>query len=101
MGNFSLHGTVTTAERGREFWRGVLCAGGLTVLPRWTLDPVAGIGEHEAKIPDELVAAFCRLADQLAMPLSSVLLTDLAKVLSALSGERRVCTLYALESRTP
>ncbi len=101
MGNFSLHGTVTTAERGREFWRGVLCAGGLTVLPRWTLDPVAGIGEHEAKIPDELVAALGRLADQLAMPLSSVLLTAHAKVLGALSGEREVCTGYALELGSP
>ena len=28
--------TVTAAEHGREFWRGVLLAGGFTVLPRWT-----------------------------------------------------------------
>src|SRR6266403_1761469 len=52
------HGeTVTTAERGREFWRGVLLAGGFTVLPRCTLEPVPGVGEHEARIPDELGAA--------------------------------------------
>ncbi len=97
------HGdTVTTAERGREFWRGVLLAGGFTVLPRWTLEPVPGLGEHEARIPDELGAALRRLADELAAPLSSVLLTAHAKVLGALSGEREVSTGYAaVEGRSP
>src|SRR5688572_23789095 len=80
--------TVTTAGRGREFWRGVLLAGGFTALPRWTLDRVPGVGEHEAPIPDELVAALRRLAGELAVPFSSVLLTAHAKVLGALSGER-------------
>src|SRR5947209_14831414 len=104
MSNISLRDgdTVTTAERGREFWRGVLLAGGFTVLPRWTLDPVPGVGEHEARIPDELMAALRRLADELAVPLSSVLLTAHAKVLGALSGEREVSTGYAaLEGRSP
>src|SRR5437016_3519619 len=97
------HGdTVTTAERGREFWRGVLLAGGFTVLPRWTLEPVPGVGEHEARIPDELMAALRRLADGLAAPLSSVLLTAHAKVLGALTGEREVSTGYAaIEGRSP
>src|SRR5437899_2665306 len=97
------HGdTVTTAERGREFWRGVLLAGGFTVLPRWTLDPVPGRGEHEARIPDELMAALRRLADELAAPLSSVLLTAHVKVLGALSGEREVSSGYAaVEGRSP
>src|SRR6266581_2804509 len=94
--------TVTYAERGREFWRGVLLAGGFTVLPRWTLDPVPGVGEHEARIPDELMAALRRLADELAVPLSSVLLTAHAKVLGALSGEHEVSTGYAaMEGRSP
>src|SRR2546427_4485056 len=94
--------TVTTAERGREFWRGVLLAGGFTVLPRWTLDPVPGVGEHEARISDELMAALRRLADELAVPLSSVLLTAHAKVLGALSGEREGSTGYAaVEGRLP
>lgn len=101
MGNLSLHSTVTTAERDREFWRSVLLAGGLTTLPRWTLDPVAGVGEHEARIPDKLVAALHRLADELAVPLGSVLLTAHAKVLAALSGEREVCTGYAMEAGSP
>src|SRR2546427_1202842 len=103
MSNSSLRDpdTVTAAERGREFWRGVLLAGGFTALPRWTLEPVAGVGEHEARIPDELVAALCRPADELAVPLSSVLLTAHAKVLGALSGEREVSTGYAVEGRPP
>src|SRR5881296_3644191 len=94
--------TVTPAERGREFWRGVLLAGGFIALPRWTLEPVPGVGEHEARIPDELVAAVRRLADELAVPLSSVLLTAHAKVLGALSGEREVSTGYAaMQGRSP
>ena len=31
------------AEADREFWRGVLVAGGFTAIPRWTFDPAAGI----------------------------------------------------------
>src|SRR5437867_6789136 len=93
---------VTTAARGREFWRGVLLAGGFTAVPRWTLVPVPGVGKHEARVPDELVAALRRLADELAVPLSSVLLTAHAKVLGALSGEREVSTGYAaMQGRSP
>src|SRR5437879_7944741 len=103
MGNISLRDpdTVTTAERSREFWRGVLLAGGFTAVPRWTLDPVAGVGEHEASIPDELVAALRRLANDLAVPLNSVLLTAHAKVLGALSGEGEVCTGYTVKLGSP
>src|SRR5213594_4231937 len=104
MSNISLRDpdTVTAAESGREFWRGVLLAGGFIALPRWTLDPVIGVGEHEVRIPDELMAALRRLADELAVPLSSVLLTAHAKVLGALSGEREVSTGYAaVDGRSP
>ena len=79
---------------GREFWRGALVAGGFTAIPRWTFDPAMGTAEHEAKIPDDLIAALRRLADELDVPLSSVLLAAHAKVLSALSGERQVATGY-------
>ena len=40
-----------TRTAGREFWRGVLIAGGSTAIPRWTLDPVPGIARHEATDP--------------------------------------------------
>src|SRR5258708_27848179 len=92
---------VTSADRGREFWHGVLLTGGFTALQRWTLDPVARVGEHVARIPDELVAALHRLANELAVPLSSVLLTAHAQVLGALSGERKVCTGYPMGLRPP
>ncbi|HEY6944633.1 MAG TPA: amino acid adenylation domain-containing protein [Candidatus Acidoferrum sp.] len=101
MGNLNLSSTVTTAVGSRMFWRGVLLAGGLTALPRWTLDPVSGVGEHEARIPDELAEALRGLANELAVPLSSVLLTAHAKVLGALTGEREVCTGYILERGSP
>ena len=55
---------------------------------------MTGVAEHEATIPDDLVAALRRLADELAVPLSSVLLAAHAKVLAALSGEREVATGY-------
>src|SRR5204862_7167391 len=97
MSNISQHDTVTTAERSREFWRGVLLAGGFTAVPRWTTNPVPGIGEHDVRIPDELMAALRRLANDLAVPLSSALLTAHAEVLGALSGELEVGTGYAPE----
>src|SRR6266404_2752073 len=93
-------GTVAGSERGAQFWRGVLL-GGVTALPRWTLNPVPGVGRHEATIPDELMAALRRLANELAVPLSSALLTSHAKVLGALSGEREVSTGYAVEASSP
>jgi amino acid adenylation domain-containing protein len=90
------------AEAGREFWRGLLVAGGSTAIPRWTLDPVLGVVEHEAPIPGAVVAAVRRLADEVAVPLGSVLLAAHAKVLAALSGEREVATGYvAVAGRRP
>jgi amino acid adenylation domain-containing protein len=84
----------TTAEVDREFWRGVLATGGFTAIPRWTRDPATGVAEHESAIPDEIGSAARRLADDIGMPLSSVLLAAHAKVLAALSGEREVVTGY-------
>ncbi|MEU9319725.1 amino acid adenylation domain-containing protein [Streptomyces sp. NPDC048295] len=83
------------AQADREFWRDVLVAGGFTEIPRWTLDPVQGVGEHEVPVPDDVVAALERLAEELAVPLGSVLLAAHAKVLAALSGEHEVATGYA------
>jgi len=101
MGNLSLRSTMTTKKGDREFWRSVLLAGGFTPVPRWTLNPVPGLGEHEARIPEELVTALRRLGNKLAVPLSSVVLAAHAKVLGALSGEREVCTGYTPELGSP
>ena len=81
-------------ETDREYWCGVLIAGGFTAIPRCALYPVSGTAEHEAKIPDDLVTALRRLADELAVTVSSVLLAAHAKVLATLSGERDVATGY-------
>lgn len=84
----------------REFWRGRLQAAKPTVPP-WTLQPNAGIGEHVTPIPDLLVTALRDLADELSVPLSSVLLAAHAKVLGNLAGEPQVVTGYALPARAP
>ena len=98
-----------------------------SMLPRWTLDPVPGlpagaparlrqgsggqpspdmgakvaVGEYEARIPDEVVTALRRVANDVAVPFSSVLLAAYAKVFSALSGERDVSTGYVAVSGRP
>ncbi|OAH14506.1 non-ribosomal peptide synthetase [Streptomyces jeddahensis] len=81
---------------GRDFWHGVLAAsGGFTPLPRWTREPAAGpIAEHHAAISVSHATALSRLADDLAVPLSSVILAAHAKVLAALTGERDITTGY-------
>ena len=83
-----------SAEAGRKFWRDVLVAGGFSAIPRWTLSPVPGAIEQEATIPDDLAAGLRRRAEELAVPLSSVLLAAHAKVLAALCGEREIVTGY-------
>ncbi|WP_435835615.1 non-ribosomal peptide synthetase [Streptomyces avermitilis] len=88
---------VSRTQTGREYWRGVLTAGGFTPAPRWTLHPVAGVGEYETQVPDDIVTGLLRLAGDLAMPLSSVLLAAHAKVLAALSGEQEITTGYVTE----
>jgi amino acid adenylation domain-containing protein len=65
-----------------------------TAIPRWTLHPVAGVAQHDATIPDDLVARLRRVADEVGVPLGSVLLAAHAKVLAALSAEREVVTGY-------
>src|SRR5207249_10011656 len=77
MSDISLSRRGTTrAEHGREFWRRVLLAGGVTAIPRWTAEPALrpehgrrarGVGEHEARSEEhtsELQSRFdlvCRL----------------------------------------
>jgi amino acid adenylation domain-containing protein len=82
------------AEGAREYWRRVLAGGGQTAVPRWTLEPVPGVDELEVAVLAGLETALRRLSDELAVPLSAVLLTAHAKVLSGLCGERDVVTGY-------
>ncbi|MEU7060655.1 amino acid adenylation domain-containing protein [Streptomyces sp. NPDC046197] len=81
----------------QDFWRSVLGEGGITAIPRWSAAPVPGVAEHETMIPDRVMAAVHRLADDLAVPIGTVLLAAHAKVLAALSGEREVTTGYLAE----
>jgi amino acid adenylation domain-containing protein len=81
-------------DTAREFWASVLAAAGSTVIPRWTLEPVAGVAVYEAELPGGLVAALARVARELGVPPSSLLLAGHAVVLAALSGDREVVTGY-------
>ena len=83
-----------TVDSAREFWRGVLLAGGFTAIPRWTLDPVPGVAAYEAMIPGDVVAGLRERAAELGVPLSSILLAAHARVLAALSGDSEVMTGY-------
>jgi amino acid adenylation domain-containing protein len=84
----------TQTQAGREFWHGVLMTGGFTSIPRWSDSPGTVINEHEAPISAGLEAGLRRLAVDLAVSPSAVLLAAHAKVLSALSGEQEVTTGY-------
>ena len=88
---------IEAEETGRQYWRGVLVAGGATAIPRWTLEPVDGVAEHRATVPADLLAAVDRLAGELGVPASSVLLAAHAEVLAALSGEIEVTTGYTAD----
>jgi amino acid adenylation domain-containing protein len=102
MTSISACDAVSTSGPNREFWRGLLMAGGLTALPRWTRAPLVGIADHDAGIPNEVAAALGRVAGVLGVPLSSVLLAAHATVLAALSGEPEVVTGYvAAEGEQP
>ncbi|MEU1407594.1 amino acid adenylation domain-containing protein [Streptomyces sp. NPDC005728] len=91
----STHPTPT--RNGLEHWRGVLTAGGLTPAPRWTLHPVPGVDQYETQAPEGTLTGLCRLADELAIPLDSLLLAAHAKVLAALSAEQEITTGFATE----
>jgi amino acid adenylation domain-containing protein len=95
------HRMGSSDETAREFWRGVLVAGGVTTVPRWTLDPRAGVAEHDAPVPEDLRVAVAGLAAELAVPERSVLLAAHAVVLSALSGEEEVTTRYVPAAGAP
>jgi amino acid adenylation domain-containing protein len=81
------------AEAGREFWRGVLVAGGSTVIPRWTSEPRPGIGEYSVVVPEAGQGAL----REPGVSRGAVLLAAHAAVLAALSGEQDVVTGYVTD----
>ena len=92
---------IVLSGTDREFWCDVLLAGGLTAVPRWTLDPVPGVGRTECPVPDGEVAALDRLAEETGAPLTALLLAAHARVLAALAGEAEVVTGYRCGADRP
>ncbi|QRP47849.1 amino acid adenylation domain-containing protein [Amycolatopsis sp. FDAARGOS 1241] len=82
------------ARADDRFWRDVLVAGGATAIPRWEPGSAAGAGKRTHKLPGEVAAGVRRLARELGVPRSAVLLAAHARVLAALSGEPEVVTGY-------
>ncbi|MET8948426.1 amino acid adenylation domain-containing protein [Streptomyces sp. NPDC004542] len=87
-------------EADREYWSRVLTAGGVTPVPRWAPEPVAGVAVYEATVPDAVAAAVRELARSASVPVSAVLLAAHTKVLAALSGEQEVVTGYVAGERS-
>ncbi|MEV8479079.1 amino acid adenylation domain-containing protein [Streptomyces sp. NPDC051173] len=81
-------------EDGREFRPKAPVAGGPTVIPRWSDDPMAGVAEHDMPVPAGLLESLVRRAEALGVPLDAVLLAAHAKVLAMLCGEPEVTTGY-------
>jgi amino acid adenylation domain-containing protein len=93
---------LTPEEGGREFWQSVLHSAGSTTIPRWTLNPVPGYAQHDTWIPDVLTEALRKLAVELEVSRTTVLLAAHAKVIATLSGEQDVVTGYvATRAVTP
>ncbi len=82
------------AQASSRYWREALAAGGFTGIPRWVLDPVNGVALHDLTIGEGLTRKLRELADELDVPVRSILLAAHARVLAALSGERDVTTGY-------
>ncbi|MEU7059253.1 amino acid adenylation domain-containing protein [Streptomyces sp. NPDC046197] len=78
----------------REFWSGVLAAGGFTALPRWVREPATGVAEHQVVVPVDVAQAVRGFAARSRVPVTAVLLAAHVKVLAALSGEQELVTGY-------
>jgi amino acid adenylation domain-containing protein len=92
------------ADSGREFWSGVLRAGGCTTIPRWVAGPAAeqaGAAEVTVTVPDDVATALGRVAEECGVPTRSVVLAAHAAVLAALCGERRVTAGYVAVAGGP
>ncbi|MFE7838166.1 amino acid adenylation domain-containing protein [Streptomyces sp. NPDC057474] len=82
---------LESGDAARKYWHEVLTAGGRTVIPRWSADPVKGVAAYEVALPEGLLTA----SDGTA-----ALLAAHAKVLAALAGEGEVTTGWLEDGRT-
>ncbi len=82
----------------RQYWHNVFSPGGITTVPRWTINPSSKVFNYEEKISNDLFAGLQSLAKESALSLETLLLASHAKVLAALSGEANVTTGYVLDS---
>ena len=79
----------------RAFWQDVLLAGGATSIPRWTLAPRPGMGEHRERLAPTTWMRRCSGSRPTSpIPLGTVVLAAHARVLAALSGEMEVVAGY-------
>lgn len=83
---------ITETDLERNYWRDVLGSGGFVPIPRWSPDPVAGLGIYETVIDGGLIVKLSTLADELGVPLSSVFLAAHAKVMAVITGDPMVMT---------
>ena len=67
-------------------------------IPRWTRDPVPGVREHDAAVPDDVLVQLRDTADRVGVPLRAAVLAAHAVVLAALSGETEVVTGLSAEA---
>ncbi|MGW0843686.1 non-ribosomal peptide synthetase [Streptomyces sp. NPDC002787] len=81
---------LESGEAARKYWHEVLTAGGRTVIPRWSTDPVKGVAAYEVDLPEGLLATVDGTASLLAAH---------AKVLATLSGESEVTTGWLEDGR--
>ena len=84
------------ARSARDFWVGVLGGGGVSAIPRWSVNSTPGVAEHQVLVPESLMAGLARLAGELGITLSAVLVSAHAKVLAAVCGESEVSTGYVV-----
>ncbi|MFC9843950.1 amino acid adenylation domain-containing protein [Streptomyces sp. NPDC060223] len=91
----ALEQEALASEESRGHWARVLEDTTFTGLPRHHDDALAGVREarvHEVDLPATLGAALRAVAAEAKVPVKSVMFASHARVLSLLSGQRRVVT---------
>ncbi|MFE3641871.1 non-ribosomal peptide synthetase, partial [Streptomyces sp. NPDC059169] len=88
---------TTSMDTGRGFWRGVVGVGGFTVVPRWSVGGVSGVGGCEVGVSDGVVEGLRGLVREWGVGWEAVWLAAHARVLAVLSGEDEVVTGVVVE----